>query len=261
MQLPVLFQRPLEMMLNVHRNLGIAILVQQQKPGIAVDDPFLGSHFTSGHNVLQCLEHIICHRNESASAFGFRLFYIVGAVRLADKLVMVLYPLPSFCSFISHSFASEILISLIFRYPKSSFFTRLYTKLYPTLVAFRTPCFQRGCVNCTPFSCHILITVLISQVFALALSRPKDSPFYLFFFRTLSNSFPQWRGMNLTKSFYHIHASNSTIKYIFSYMEYACSGYCSNRRHLISRLVPTYSTNLHCSSSISSRSLFIPIPK
>ena len=30
---------------------------------------------------------------------------------------------------------------------------------------------------------------------------------------------------------------------------------------LMSRLVPTNSTNLHCSSSVSSRSLFMPMPK
>ena len=42
--------------------------------------------------------------------------------------------------------------------------------------------FQRGCVNGTTFSCHILITILVSQIFTLALSRPKDSPFLSFLF-------------------------------------------------------------------------------
>ena len=41
MQLPVLFQCPLEMMLQVHGHFGIAVLIQQQETGIAVDDPFL----------------------------------------------------------------------------------------------------------------------------------------------------------------------------------------------------------------------------
>ena len=41
MQFPVLFQSPLEMMLQVHGYFGIVVLVQQQETGIAVDDPFL----------------------------------------------------------------------------------------------------------------------------------------------------------------------------------------------------------------------------
>ena len=41
MQLAVLFQCPLEMMLDVHRNLWITVLVQQQETGITVDGPFL----------------------------------------------------------------------------------------------------------------------------------------------------------------------------------------------------------------------------
>ena len=41
MQLAVLLQCPLKMMFNVHCHLGIAVLVQKQKSGISVDQPFL----------------------------------------------------------------------------------------------------------------------------------------------------------------------------------------------------------------------------
>ena len=84
MQLPVLFQRPLEMMLQVHGYFGIAVLVQQQETGIAVDDPFLRGLLSVCNDAFQCFVHIVCHGNESAAAFGFRLFYIAGTIRLAD---------------------------------------------------------------------------------------------------------------------------------------------------------------------------------
>lgn len=87
MQLLVFLQRPLEVMLNVHGDLGIPILVQQQKPRVSVDDPFLGGFLPVRNDVLQCCHHIVGHGNITATAFGFRLFHIVGVIRLADKLM------------------------------------------------------------------------------------------------------------------------------------------------------------------------------
>jgi len=94
MELAVLFQRPLEVMFNVHRHLGIIVLVQQKRTGIAVDDPFLRGLLSVCNDAFQRFVHIVRHGNESAAAFGFRLFYIVGTIRLADKLVI--HPDPTF---------------------------------------------------------------------------------------------------------------------------------------------------------------------
>ena len=94
MQLPILFQCPLEVMLNVHRHLGVTVLVQQQEPGIAINNPFLGNRLPSCNDVFQCFVGIVCHGDESAAAFGFRLLYIVSTIRLADKLVI--HPDPTF---------------------------------------------------------------------------------------------------------------------------------------------------------------------
>ena len=88
MQLPVLFQCPLEMMLQVHGYFGIAVLVQQQETGIAVDDPFLRGLLSVCNDAFQRFVHIVRHGNESAAAFCFCLLHIIGAVRLANKLMI-----------------------------------------------------------------------------------------------------------------------------------------------------------------------------
>ena len=94
MQLAVLLQCPLKRMFNVHCHLGIAVLVQKQKSGISVDQPFLCRTLSFGKDVFQSPINIVRHGNKSAAAFGFRLFHIVGTIRLADKLVI--YSDPTF---------------------------------------------------------------------------------------------------------------------------------------------------------------------
>ena len=81
------------MMLQVHGYFRIAVLVQQKETGITINDPFLRGLLSVCNDAFQCFVHIVRHGNESAAAFGFRLFHIVGAIRLADKLVI--YPDPT----------------------------------------------------------------------------------------------------------------------------------------------------------------------
>ena len=57
MQLAVLLQCPLKMMFNVHCHLGIAVLVQKQKPRVSVDQPFLCRTLSFGKRASQRREH------------------------------------------------------------------------------------------------------------------------------------------------------------------------------------------------------------
>ena len=54
---------------------------------------------------------------------------------------MELYPLPFFCKLINHARASDVRPDDIFRLPKSSFFKKLTTVLYPSRVLGLTPIF------------------------------------------------------------------------------------------------------------------------
>ena len=115
-------------------------------------------------------------------------------------------------------------------------------------------------VTLMPLSTGICVTVLISKIFALALSCPKNAAFYLFSLRILSNFFPLWKEPELTGLFYHIHAPFSTAKYK-NQTENAVSRYRSKARRFISRLEPIHKTYGQLSLLVKSRSLLMPIPK
>lgn len=101
---------------------------------------------------------------------------------------------------------------------------------------------QRWRIHRMPLSTGICVTVLISKIFALALSCPKNTAFFcLFSLRTLSNFFPLWKEPELTGLFYHIQAPFSTAKYK-NQTENAISRYRSKARRFISRLEPIHKT-------------------
>ena len=112
-----------------------------------------------------------------------------------------------------------------------------------------------------PLPAGSCVTVLISKIFALALSCPKNAAFfYLFSLRTLSNFFPLWIEPELTGLFYHIQAPFSTAKYK-NQTENAVSRYLSKARRFISRLEPVHKTYGQLSLLVKSRSLLMPMPK
>lgn len=75
MELSVLLHSPLHMMLNVHGHAGLSVLVQKQKATIPIHIVFNVRLLSIRNNALQSIPNIVCHRQETASAFGFGFLY------------------------------------------------------------------------------------------------------------------------------------------------------------------------------------------
>ena len=75
MELSVLLHSPLHMMLNVHRHAGLSVLVQKQKAAIPIHTVFNVRFLPIRKDTLQSISDIVCHRQETASAFGFGFLY------------------------------------------------------------------------------------------------------------------------------------------------------------------------------------------
>lgn len=75
-------------MLNVQGNLGISVLVQQEKARVAVHHHFLLRSGPAGQDVVQGLANLVAHGDQTAAALGLGLFHIPLAVPGPDQLVI-----------------------------------------------------------------------------------------------------------------------------------------------------------------------------